>query len=157
MRGHDILERNRAAEKRNDKEQEQRSAKRRRRRVVPARGRSQAAQLKADNQITCTHRINYQSGRDCATPTEGAIRVGKGCYTLTLVSAGRGGEGDRGWTEADCVRDLVVVVVVVAIISLACRVTPQQLSSLRVWACVNVSSRPTIPIDACRHEGESLA
>lgn len=28
-----------------------------------------------DNQITCTHRINYQSGRDCATPTEGASRV----------------------------------------------------------------------------------
>lgn len=66
---------------------------------------SQAAQLKADNQITCTHRINYQSGRDCATPTEGAIRVGKGCYTLTSVSARRGGEGDRGWTEAaDCAR-----------------------------------------------------
>lgn len=21
-----------------------------------------------DNRITCTHRINYQSGRDCATP-----------------------------------------------------------------------------------------
>lgn len=35
----------------------------------------------ADNQITCTHCINYQSGRDCATPTEGASRVGKGCYT----------------------------------------------------------------------------
>lgn len=24
----------------------------------------------------------------------------------------------------------------------------------RVWACVNVSSRPTVPIDAC--EGESM-
>lgn len=27
-----------------------------------------------DNQITCTHRINYQSGRDCATLTEGKRR-----------------------------------------------------------------------------------
>lgn len=39
--------------------------------------------------------------------------------------------------------------------SLSCRVTPQQLSSLRVWACVNVSSRPTVTIDACKHDREN--